>query len=136
LLPQISLKKQGRGRVLFISGRYSISSYKLGASLLWKKAQKTSRRKKTFFASLVIFFLWSDAGFGYHEYNIFFIKLNFRYIWSQVPCYLYSRMVTAILDGVIQAVEEKKAEWKLGRYSQWWASLCAPVTALQISSYF
>jgi hypothetical protein len=37
-----------------------------------------------------------------------------RYIWSQVPCYLYSSMVTSILHGVIQAVEEKKAEWKLG----------------------
>jgi uncharacterized membrane protein YcgQ (UPF0703/DUF1980 family) len=37
-----------------------------------------------------------------------------RYIWSQVPCYLYSSMVASILHGVIQAVEEKKAEWKLG----------------------
>ena len=39
-----------------------------------------------------------------------------RYIWSQVPWYLYTSMVTAILEGVIQAVEEKKAEWKLGQF--------------------
>ena len=46
-------------------------------------------------------------------YVVIFVFI-FSYLWSYIPFYLYDEMVSAILNGVNQTVEEMKKNWKLG----------------------